>query len=253
MKQYEQMMIDATLVYDGLNGLTPEFMKITKLQSMVAILAVAGLAWSAPTALAQDSSAASVAPPGAFSSSAPPMAYGVQQILRLAQARVGDDTIVAYIKNSGNSYALNADQIIYLRQQGIYDAIVTTMLCQPRPGVVPTAPPPPAPAPAASTVYGGQVSPATEAPPVTYVQAAPAATYYYPADYQSDYYYPNYYWYPPVAFSFGWGGGYFGGWRGGYGGWHGGGYGGGWHGGGGYGGGGHGGGSGGGGHGGGHR
>ena len=41
---------------------------------------------------------------------------------------------MAYIKNSGNSYGLNADQIIYLRQQGVSDAVITAMLNQPKPG-----------------------------------------------------------------------------------------------------------------------
>jgi uncharacterized membrane protein YgcG len=206
-------------------------MNTTKLQKMAAVMTVAGLAWSASTALAQDASAANPAPPAAVSTPAvPQLAYGVSQILQLAQAKVGDATIIAYIKNSGNSYGLNADQIIYLRQQGISDGILTAMLSQPRPGVAVATPNAPAPPPTAPTDYSGQVSTATP-PPVAYVQTVPDTTYYYQPYYQP-YYYPDYGWYPPVSFSFGWGGGYYGG------GWHGGGYrggyGGGWHGGGGH-------------------
>jgi len=204
---------------------------------MAAVVTVAGLAWSAPTALAQDSSAANTAPPAAVSPSAPQLAYGVPQILQLTQAKVGDATIIAFIKNSGNSYGLNADQIIYLRQQGVSDAVITAMLSQPRAGVAAatlTTPAPSAPPPPASPDYSGQVSTATVAPAVTYVQTVPDTTYYYQPYYYQPYYYPDYAWYPPV-FAFGWGGYYGGGWHGG--GWHGGG-----HGGGGYGGGGHGGG-----------
>ena len=199
-------------------------MKTTKLQKMAAVMTVAGLAWSASTALAQDASAASPAPPAAVSTPAvPQLAYGVSQILQLAQAKVGDATIIAYIKNSGNSYALNADQIIYLRQQDISDSVVTTMLSQPRPGVAVANPNAPAPPPMASTDYSGQVSTATP-PPVAYVQTVPDTTCYYQPYYYQPYYYPNYGWYPPVSFSFGWGGGYYGGvghgsgYRGGYGG-----------------------------------
>ena len=47
----------------------------------------------------------------------------------------GISTIIAYIRNSGNSYGLNADQIIYLRQQGLSDAVIRVMLSQPRAGV----------------------------------------------------------------------------------------------------------------------
>ncbi len=145
---------------------------------MLAAMAVGGLAWLASTTLAQDSSAANTVQPAAVNAPVPQLAYGVSQIQQLAQAKVGDDTIIAYIKNAGNSYGLNADQIIYLRQQGISDAVITTMLNQPRPGVGVPTPTTPAPQPVASTGYGGQVSTATVAPTVTYVQTVPATTYY---------------------------------------------------------------------------
>ena len=204
-------------------------MKTNHLQKMLAAMAVAGLAWSASTTLAQDSSAANMVQPAAVNAPVVQLAYGVSQIVQLAQAKVADDTIIAYIKNSRNSYGLNADQIIYLRHQGISDAVITTMLNQPRPGVAVAMPTTPAPQPVASTAYGGQDSTATVAPTVTYVQTVPNTTYYY-----QPYYYPAYAWYPPVSFSFGWGGVWGGGWHGGgWGsGWHGGGWGSGWRGGG---------------------
>jgi uncharacterized membrane protein YgcG len=176
-------------------------MKTKFFQNLMAGAVVTGMTLSAATALAQDSSAP-----------APQLAYGVSQILQLTQAKVGDDTIVSYIKNSGNSYGLNADQIIYLRQQGVSSAVITTMLNQPKPGVL-------AAGPAASVPQ-----PTTAAPAVTYVQSQPstvyysepATTYYYYQPYYYPYYsYPYYYgWYPGVSLSFGWGG-RFGGWYGG--------------------------------------
>jgi hypothetical protein len=208
-------------------------MKTCNWRKTLAALAVAGLTASASTALAQNSPATNPAPTTTVSAPEPQLAYGVPQILQLAQAKISDNTIIAYIKNSGISYGLNASQIIYLRQQGISDAVITTMLNQPSPAMASAAPqapavaytPPPAPAPSQEPV---QV--ATPAPTVTYIQSTPPTTYYY-----EPYYYPAYYpaygygFYPPVSFSFGWGWG--GGWRGG-GGWHGGGFGGGrggWH------------------------
>jgi len=210
-------------------------MKTRNLQKILAVMAVAGLVWSASTALAQDSSAANTVQPAAVNAPVPQLAYGVPQIVQLAQAKVSDDTIIAYIKNSGNSYGLNADQIIYLRQQGISSPVIMTMLNQPRPGVAAATPTTPAPSSSDSTTSTGPVSTVTVAPTVTYVQTVPDTTYYYQPYYQP-YYYPDYTWYPPVSFSFGWGGYYGGGYRGGYG--HSGGYGGyrggqsgGWHGG----------------------
>ena len=196
-------------------------MKTNYWPKMIAVLAATSMTLSGASLLAQVSTPATTAQPAAVSPAVPQLSYGVPQVLQLAQAKVGDDTIIAYIKNSGNSYGLNADQIIYLRQQGVSDAVITAMLNQPKAGMATATPTTPAPAPAASTAYTEPASTATVAPTVTYVQTVPE-TVYYAQPYQP-YYYPAYAWYPPVTFSFGWGWG---------GGWHGGGYGGGWHGGG---------------------
>lgn len=222
---------------------------------------VAGLASSSPL-WAEDSVAAATAteaPQMSVQDAAPPqLSYGVAQIAQLSQAKVDDATIISYIKNSGNSYRLNADQIIYLRQQGVSSEVINTMLNQPRPGGMaynnnsysaPSAPAPavvaapsyPAPAvyaeqPAAPTVVVG--------PAVTAIDPTAAAYYsysYYPAyaSYAYPYYYSSYcyprYGYPRyypscgyygcapgVAVSFGFGHGFHGGFhegfRGGFGG-----------------------------------
>jgi hypothetical protein len=209
-------------------------MKTKYLKNMLAALAVGVLACGAISVPAQDSSAPTTVVPAAVTAPAPQLAYGVPQILQMAQAKVGDDTIIAYIKNSGSSYGLNADQIIYLKQQGLSDGVITAMLNQPKPGVAAYTPPAPAPQPALAPAVAAVPTP-TPAPTVTYVQSVPATTYYYQPQpyYYPYYYYPSYAVYPAVSLSFGWGGyyrgGYYGGWHGGYGGWHGG-YGG-WHGG----------------------
>ena len=193
-------------------------MKIKFLKTVTIASSIAILAWATPPLMAQDSAATTVVQPAPVSAPIPQLAYGVPQILQLAQAKVSDDTIFAYIKNSGNSYGLNADQIIYLRQQGISDVVITTMLNQPRPASAAVTPATPTPPPLASVAYNGQVSMATVAPAVTYVQTAPDSIYYsHPYYYDQPYFYPDYGWYPPMSFSFGWygGGGYGGGWRGG--------------------------------------
>jgi hypothetical protein len=192
-----------------------KIMKTNRMQTMLAVFVSVGLAWSVATVSAQDSSTTKTVPPAANDTAAPPLAFGVSEVLRLQQAAVGDSTIIAYIKNSGNSYALNADQIIYLRQKGVSDTVVSTMLNQPRAGVAAASSTVTA-QPAAATAYSGQVSTATVAPAVTYVQTTPAPAYYYAQPYYQPYYYYDYGWYPPVSFSFGWRGG---GWHGGHGGW----------------------------------
>jgi hypothetical protein len=213
------------------------------------ILAIASLSALSLSAGAQQTAVSTAAPP-TVSSSPTQLPYGVAQILQLSQAKVGDDTIVAYVRNSGNSYGLDANQIIYLRQQGVSDPVITAMLNQPKAGVMAASEPPPSAPPTASPAdqtqatvasSGGStaayVSTATVAPTVTYVQSVP--TYYssYPY-YYGGYGYPyyGYGYYPGVSISLGYGGWYGGGYRYYGGGWGGGGYhyGGGWHGGGGW-------------------
>jgi hypothetical protein len=184
-------------------------MKVRHFQRMWAVAAAAGLALSVAMALAQD--ATNVAQPAAVNAPAPPLAYGVSDILKLAQAKVSEEAIVAYIKVSGISYGLNADQIIYLRQQGVSDAVITAMLNQPKPGVAPaTVPVPttPAPQPVPMVTYAQPAEPYVETWPTPYYAYEP---YYYPV-------YGSYYWPWRVAVSYGWGGHWYRGWHGG--GWH---------------------------------
>src|SRR3984957_14547509 len=51
----------------------------------------------------------------------------VAQVVQLAQAKVGDDTIIAYIQNSETIYGLDANQIVYLKQQGVSSTVLNTM------------------------------------------------------------------------------------------------------------------------------
>jgi hypothetical protein len=186
-----------------------------------------------------------VAPTAAPAGAAPvQLSYGVSQIIQLSKAKVSDDTIANYIRNSGSSYGMDASQIVYLKQQGVSDTVINTMLNQPRQAAQ-AAPQPAYPTASSSTATATVVTP----PAVTYVQTAPAyvpsSTVYVIPNTQAYQYYNNYYqpsygcypyyggwYYPSVSFSFGFGGGYHGGyyhggWGGGYhGGYHGGG---GWH------------------------
>src|SRR5438067_6721187 len=58
------------------------------------------------------------------------LSHGVPQVLQLSQANVGDDVIVRYIQNSGTIYALSAPEIVYLKQEGVSDAVLGAMLDQ---------------------------------------------------------------------------------------------------------------------------
>ena len=220
-------------------------------RSLIAIAAVTALL--ATNIVAQDASTSATTPnvaqTAAGSGSAPQLSYGVPQVLQLSQAKIGDNTIVAYIQNSGTIYSLNASEIVYLKQQGVSDAVITTMLNQRQrvtQAAAQTAPQAPAtvtmPQPGSPDARSAETSTAVAQPTVTYVQPVPSSTVYvipdtqtynYNAYYYQPYYYPYYggWYYPPVTFSFGFGGGYHGGYY--HGGYHGG-YRGGYHGGGGW-------------------
>ena len=173
--------------------------------------------------------------------------YGAANVLKLAQANVGEETIVAYIEKTGHGYNLGANEIIYLRDQGVTDRVVSAMLTQEKKtrdaaaaqaaAEQLVAATPPAPAPAAP-VAAPQYQQAYTPPPVTYVQPAPAPLivmrdssprltdygiyprYGYSYCGYPSYGYRSYGYSPSVSFSFGYGygGGYCGsGYRGGYG------------------------------------
>jgi hypothetical protein len=171
---------------------------------------------------------------------APALSHGSNEVLKLVRAKVGDDTVVAFIDHSTATYALSASDLIYLRSEGVSDKVLSAMLTRSKGAeavasapVAPAAPiAPPAPAAAPPSYVGSNTQPTqTVVQPAqvvvqpavtTYVQAPPQVVVAAPVVY--DYgYYPYYgYRYPAVSLSFGFGGGYRGGYRGGFhGGFHG--------------------------------
>jgi hypothetical protein len=163
---------------------------------------------------------------------APALSYGSNEVLKLVRAKVGDDTVVAYIDHATATYALSASDLIYLRSEGVSDKVLSAMLTRSKGAEAiasaPVAPAariaPPAPAAAPASYVGANPQPAqvvVQPAVTTYIQAPQQVVVAAPVVY--DYgYYPYYgYRYPAVSLSFGFGGGYRGGYRGGF---HGGGF-----------------------------
>jgi hypothetical protein len=155
------------------------------------------------------------------SQAAPQLSSVAAQVLQLSQAHVGEDTIIAFVQNSQGDCALNAAQIIYLKQQGVSENVISAMIKRGnRPGAnLPVA------TETVTRTYTIARSPkgaseATSESPTncTVMMTAtvqPAPVYYYPYPAYPYYYYPYYgYWWPPVSFSFGWGGYWGRGWHG---------------------------------------
>jgi hypothetical protein len=148
------------------------------------IVGIGSLTLSTLPALAQNTS--SVSPNLTTSSqTAPTLSYGAANVLKLAHANVGEETILAYVQKSGQGYGdLGASEIIYLHDQGVSDRIVTAMLDQEKKtrdaavaqyaaqqATVTAAPPA---SPTATVAAAPQYQPTYTPPPVTYVQTAPA-------------------------------------------------------------------------------
>jgi hypothetical protein len=67
----------------------------------------------------------------------------VRDVLKLSNAQMGDDAIVAFVKNSGKTYYLSADDLVYLKSQGVSQPVITALL-QAAPAQAPAPVPPPA-------------------------------------------------------------------------------------------------------------
>lgn len=153
--------------------------------------------------------------------------YGVDDIIKLSRAKVSEEVILTYVQNSGTIYNLSPTDIVYMRDQGVSDRVVNSMLDQRKKSGETVAPAPSQQQPISADVNGTGSAPAyAQAAPQ--VQPAPSTVYTIP--YQSSSYlyngYPSsYYYYPPYyggyyrpygyfapsfsfRFGYGWGGGY---------------------------------------------
>ena len=86
-----------------------------KLLSALAVLVIGWLCWNGGTLGHAQSAPANQSPQ-------------LQEIVKLTQAKMGDDVILAYIKNSGASYNLSADDILYLNTQGVSQPVISALL-----------------------------------------------------------------------------------------------------------------------------
>jgi hypothetical protein len=210
----------------------------------VALAAVLGVPWN--SAMAQGTPAPAVvtpqaAPAAAAAPEAPPLPFGVSEVLKMYQGGISKEVIVSYIENTVLPFHLTADGIIYLQHLGVPQEITAALIR--RDGELvrqaaanyqqaqamayqqqqQQAPPPAgnyqtAPAQPQTVVTPGTAAPAIS--PYGDVSAAPPVVY---PDYDVYPYYGYPYYYGPNVviggFGWGWGGRGFGwGGRGGFGG-----------------------------------
>jgi hypothetical protein len=114
-----------------------------------------------------------------------------EEVKKLAQAGVGDDTIVAYVKLHGPLPTLSSDDLADLKKSGVSDKVLLALISAPAVHAqAETSPSYPAGYSAGGTV------PSTT---TTYVYDSPGYYYPYTYPYSSYYAYPAFY--PSFAFS----------------------------------------------------
>jgi len=99
----------------------------------------------------------------------------LQEVVKLSQQKMSDDVITSYIKNSGKTYKLGADDIIYLNSQGVSQAVIATLLQN----SAAATPPPAAPtlaAPVTSPTPTPDAASSAPQPPPLDASSAPAQT-----------------------------------------------------------------------------
>ncbi len=241
-------------------------MKATRMK-WIGLLALAvfplysGYSQNAPAPVAP---AAPATPPTAPAPNNPPPVMTIAkptgdmtEVLKLTKAGVGEDVVVAFVKNSHTYYNLSANDILHLKEEGVSAVVLSAMLThdsslrnqglnQPPAqfnynqqsfgpgGQLPPgqsiAPPPQQPDGSAGNVQIATPPLVPTAPPAG-SQPPPDQTEVAPASPGADYYWaPGYWgwnggwiwigggWYPHGYYGWGWHGGWHGGYRGGWGG-----------------------------------
>ena len=167
--------------------------------------------------------------------------YGVEDVLKLSRAQVSEDVTLNFIRNSGTIYNLAPKDIVYLRNEGVSDRVINTMIDQRKSvpaeaaaqaATTSASSAPSAPATSVATVAAApQYAPTYVQPVPVYAQPEPPrapssslyvipypyAGYRYPGPYPYSYFYGDYYRYygPSVVYTIGYGnGGYCGGYYG---------------------------------------
>lgn len=107
---------------------------ISTLLSIAAIAVSPGIfpAFSQDTPTTSSSTSVTAAPATTTVTESLKLPYGVEDVLKLSRAQVSEDVITTYIQNTGTIYNLRPQDIVYLKEQGVSDRIINTMMDQRR-------------------------------------------------------------------------------------------------------------------------
>lgn len=140
------------------------------------------------------------------------LSSSAEDVLKLTKAKISDDVTLAFIQSRDHSYRLTAAEILYLRNAGVSDRLLTAMLTQPAASADASQPASAANEtipPAENSAPQFTNAPVAEAPVDTGSDApiyiTPAPTYYSFSDPWPFWYDPWPYWYPYFSVGFYWG------------------------------------------------
>jgi hypothetical protein len=104
---------------------------------------------------------------------------GLADIVKLAQSHVAEETLIAFIQNSGKTYNPTAEEVLYLNDLGLSDKVIGALFKKPDVAAVNTNVAPPAPTPIAATA-DALIQPPPAAEPVDPAPVAnPEDSYFY--------------------------------------------------------------------------
>jgi len=127
------------------------------------------------SAATQTNAPASPAEPVPAIATAPAkLSPGLEEIVQLAQAGVGDDVLLAYVENSPTSYKLEVDEILYLHDLGISAEVISGLVRHGQSS--PEAPPTLAGAPSQPSTPAGNAD-TNPPPPAAEAEASNANAY----------------------------------------------------------------------------
>ena len=99
--------------------------------------------------------------------------YGIEDVVKLSRAQISEDITLNYVQNSGTIYNLSPKDIVALRNEGVSDKVINTMLDQRKNVPADVANQNALQAQAAASAAPAPAEPSVVAPAPVYVQPQP--------------------------------------------------------------------------------
>ncbi len=110
----------------------------------------------------------------------PNLSPGLEEVVKLTKSQMADDVIISYINNTGMAYHLSADDMLYLKGQGVTQPVISALLQAKAAAAAPVANPASVPPPQlAQAIPPPQPGPEAQVPPPAAPAPAPEVNFTY--------------------------------------------------------------------------